>query len=69
LFILILFLVNVVHGKHLLYCTDGDVFLKATFKDGKMKDGNLYIYDEDRLLESVEVCRDFKYASRGSFFD
>jgi antitoxin component YwqK of YwqJK toxin-antitoxin module len=56
-------------GNHLLYLSSGDVLLKATFKNGKLKDGNLYIYDEDELLAFVEVYKDFKYVSRGSFFD
>jgi antitoxin component YwqK of YwqJK toxin-antitoxin module len=39
--------------------------MEGDFKDGRLFDGRLYIYDEDGLLLKVEVYKDGKYHSDG----
>jgi len=52
-------------GKRKVYNDNKDIWMDGVFEDGRMKEGKLYIYDEDGIIEKVEIFKDFKYAADG----
>lgn len=44
---------------------DRELWMEGEFKNGRLWDGRLYVYDEDGLLLKVEVYRKGKYHSDG----
>lgn len=43
----------------------GEIWQDGLFKNGKLWDGKIYIYDEDGLIKKVEVYKNGKYYSDG----
>ncbi|MEX1192448.1 MAG: hypothetical protein WED10_04710 [Brumimicrobium sp.] len=48
-----------------IYNDDKELWMEGDFKDGRLYDGRLYVYDEDGLLLKVEVYKEGKYHSDG----
>lgn len=48
-----------------VYNEDKELWMEGDFKDGRLWDGRLYIYDEDGLLLKVEVYKEGNYHSDG----
>ncbi|PKR82205.1 hypothetical protein CW751_02415 [Brumimicrobium salinarum] len=48
-----------------IFNDDKELWQEGEFKNGKLYDGRLYIYDEDGLLFKVEVYKEGKYHSDG----
>lgn len=44
---------------------DKEIWMEGDFRNGKLWDGRLYIYDKDGLLEKVEVYKEGVYHSDG----
>ncbi len=57
--------VSIPDGKRKVYNDNKDIWMDGTFEGGRLKDGKLYIYDSDGLLEKVEIYKNFKYAADG----
>lgn len=53
------------NGKRKVYNGNKDIWMDGLFEDGRMKEGKLYIYDSDGIIEKVEIFKDFKYAADG----
>lgn len=53
------------NGYNKVYNDDKELWMEGEFHDGLLKDGRLYVYDEDGLLFKVEVYKDGKYHSDG----
>ena len=52
-------------GFNKVFNDDKELWMEGEFKDCGLFDGRLYIYDEDGLLEKVEVYKNGKYHSDG----
>lgn len=52
-------------GYHKTYNENKDIYMDGEFKKGKLWTGKLYIYDENGLLERIEVYKDGKYVGNG----
>lgn len=50
-------------GYHKLYNQNKQVWMDGEFKNGKLYNGKLYIYDENGLLEKIEIYKKGKYHS------
>ncbi len=48
-----------------VYNDDKELWMEGEFKDGRLWDGRLYIYDDDGLLLKVEVYKEGAYHSDG----
>lgn len=48
-----------------VYNDDKELWMEGDFKNGRLFDGRLYVYDEDGLLLKVEVYKNGKYHSDG----
>ncbi|MFT7611126.1 MAG: antitoxin component YwqK of YwqJK toxin-antitoxin module [Parvicellaceae bacterium] len=57
--------VKIPDGNRKVYNDNKDIWMDGAFKDGRLMDGKLYIYDEDGLIEKVEIYKNFKYAADG----
>ena len=57
--------VEIPDGKRKVYNDNKDIWMDGDFKDGRLKNGKLYIYDSDGLIEKVEIYKNFKYAADG----
>ena len=47
------------------YNENKDIYMDGEFKDAKLWTGKHYIYDENGLLERIEVYKDGKYVGNG----
>ena len=54
-------------GYHKTYNENKDILMDGEFKGGKLWEGKHYIYDENGLLEKIEVYKEGKYAGNGVF--
>ena len=52
-------------GKNKIYNSNDEVFIDATFANGKLMDGKIYIYDKYEILLRVEVFEDGAYCNDG----
>jgi len=52
-------------GYHKTYNENKDIYMDGEFKDAKLWSGKHYIYDENGLLERIEVYKDGKYVGNG----
>ena len=52
-------------GYHKTYNENKDILMDGEFKNGKLWTGKHYIYDENGLLERIEVYKDGKYVGNG----
>lgn len=52
-------------GYHKTYNENKDILMDGEFKNGKLWNGKHYIYDENGLLERIEVYKDGKYVGNG----
>lgn len=52
-------------GYHKTYNENKDIYMDGEFKKGKLWTGKHYIYDENGLLERIEVYKDGKYVGNG----
>ena len=52
-------------GYHKTYNENKDILMDGEFLGGKLWDGKHYIYDENGLLEKIEVYKDGKFAGTG----
>ena len=52
-------------GYHKTYNENKDIYMDGEFKNGKLWTGKHYIYDENGLLERIEVYKDGKYVGNG----
>lgn len=57
--------VEIPDGKRKVYNDNKDIWMDGLFEGGRLKEGKLYIYDEDNLIEKVEIYKNFKYAADG----
>jgi antitoxin component YwqK of YwqJK toxin-antitoxin module len=48
-----------------IYNDDKELWMEGDFKNGRLHDGRLYVYDEDGLLLKVEVYKEGVYHSDG----
>lgn len=53
------------NGYNKIFNDDKELWMEGEFKSGALWDGRLYIYDEDGLLEKVEVYKKGAYHSDG----
>ncbi len=53
------------NGYNKLFTQAGELWMAGQFKNGKLWEGDLYIYDNDGLLEKIQVWRNGKYHSDG----
>ncbi|MDX1651430.1 MAG: hypothetical protein R3277_02985 [Brumimicrobium sp.] len=53
------------NGYNKVYNDDKELWMEGEFKNGRLYDGRLYVYDEDGLLLKVEVYKEGKYHSDG----
>ena len=59
--------VKIKDGYHKTYNDNKDILMDGEFKDGKLLDGKHYIYDENGLLEKIEIYKIGKYVGNGVF--
>lgn len=52
-------------GYNKLYNKNQELWMDGEFKDGKLWNGKLYIYDEDGILMKIEIYKKGKYFSDG----
>ena len=52
-------------GYHKTYNENKDIYMDGEFKNSKLWTGKHYIYDENGLLERIEVYKDGKYVGNG----
>lgn len=52
-------------GYHKTYNENKDIYMDGEFKSGKLWNGKHYIYDENGLLERIEIYKDGKYVGNG----
>ena len=52
-------------GYHKTYNENKDIYMDGEFKAGKLWNGKHYIYDENGLLERIEIYKDGKYVGNG----
>ena len=57
--------VEIPDGNRKVYNDNKDIWMDGTFEGGRLKEGKLYIYDEDGIIEKVEIFKNFKYAADG----
>lgn len=48
-------------GKQTVYNSNLQIYMKGEFIKGKLKNGRLYLYNLDGLLEKIEVYKNFEY--------
>ena len=53
------------NGAHTLYNKNRQIAQKGVFKDGRMRDGKIYRYNRDGILERIEVYQAGKYIGEG----
>jgi len=53
------------NGYNKLYNQDNEIWQDGIFKDGRLWDGKIYVYDRDGILLKVEVFRSGSYHSDG----
>lgn len=53
------------NGYNKVYNEDGEISQDGTFKDGRLWDGKVYVYDKDGILLKVEVYKSGSYHSDG----
>lgn len=53
------------NGYNKVYNDNKEIWMDGEFKNGKLWDGKLYIYDKDGLLERIEIWKNGKYHSEG----
>jgi len=53
------------NGYNKVYNDDGEISQDGTFKDGRLWDGKVYVYDRDGILLKVEVYKGGAYHSDG----
>ena len=56
---------GITDGYHKTYNENKDILMDGEFKKGKLWNGKHYIYDENGLLERIEVYKDGKYVGNG----
>jgi antitoxin component YwqK of YwqJK toxin-antitoxin module len=56
-------------GFNMIYNKNKDIYMDGIFKNSKLKNGKLYIYDSDGLLESIQIYKDFKYVGDAAIED
>ena len=59
--------VKIKDGYHKTYNDNKDILMDGEFKSGKLFDGKHYIYDENGLLEKIEIYNNGKYVGNGVF--
>ncbi len=52
-------------GFHILYNANQDISMKGNFANGRLVDGEHYIYDQDGLLEKIDIYKAGKFAGNG----
>ena len=55
---------KLVDGYHKTYDNDKNILKDGKFKGGELWEGNHYIYDENDLLERIEIWENGKYSGR-----
>lgn len=53
------------NGYNKLYNKDDELWMDGEFKNGKLWNGKLYIYDNDGILTKIEIWKNGKYHSDG----
>lgn len=53
------------NGYNKVYNKNRDIYQDGIFKDGRLFDGKLYVYDSDGILLKVQIYREGKYHSDG----
>ncbi len=56
---------GITDGYHKTYNENKDILMDGEFKKGNLWNGKHYIYDENGLLERIEVYKDGKYVGNG----
>lgn len=56
---------EITDGYHKTYNKNKDILMDGEFKSGNLWNGKHYIYDENGLLERIEVYKDGKYVGNG----
>ena len=57
--------VEIPDGRRKVYNDNKDIWMDGVFEGGRMKEGKLYVYDKDGIIEKVEIFKNFKYAADG----
>jgi len=52
-------------GYHKYYDDNKNIWMDGIFVNGKLKDGKLYLYDTDGLLDRIEIYKNFKMVGYG----
>lgn len=52
-------------GERKVYNENKDIWMDGEFKNNRLWNGKLYVYDEDGLLEKIEIYKNGKYAGNG----
>lgn len=53
------------NGYNKVYNKNDELWMDGDFKEGKLYDGKVYIYDKDGILEKIEVYKKGRYHSDG----
>lgn len=52
-------------GERKVYNDNKDIWMDGEFKNNRLWNGKLYVYDEDGLLEKIEIYKNGKFAGNG----
>ena len=61
--------VTIPPGKQKIFMEGGDILYDGFFVDGKFKEGEYYVYDEDGLIHHIEVYKEFRFVANGVIKD
>ena len=53
-------------GYHKTYNQNKDILMDGDFSDGKLWTGKHYIYDDNGLLERIDIYKNGKYFGKGA---
>ncbi len=61
--------VTIPPGKQKVFKEGGDILYDGFFEEGKFKEGEYYVYDEDGLIHHIEVYKNFRFVANGVIKD
>ncbi len=53
------------NGQHTLYNKNRQISQKGLFQSGRLKDGKVYRYDDNGILQTIEMYKNFRYVGDG----
>jgi len=52
-------------GYNMVYNENKEIYMDGIFKNSRLKDGKVYIYNADGLLETIQIYKNFKFVGYG----